>query len=52
MGSLLLQDILQAGHLVRDEATSLLTFQAIDLPLVILDLLIDVFQLLLNDISR
>jgi hypothetical protein len=52
MRSLLFQDILQAGHLISDEATSLLAFQAIDLPLVILDLLIHVFQLLLNDIRR
>lgn len=52
MRSLLFQDILQAGHLISDEATSLLAFQAIDLPLVILDLLIHVLQLLLNDIRR
>lgn len=52
MGCLLLEDALQSGHLIRDEATRLLGLQAIDLPLVILDLLVDVLQFLLDDVRR
>ena len=52
MPRLLLQDVLETGHFISDESTRLLILQAVVLPLVILDLLIHVFQFLLDDVGR
>ena len=52
MTRLLLQDVLETGHLISDESTCLLILQAVDLPLVIFYLLIYIFQFLLDDVGR
>jgi len=52
MAGLLLEYILQPRHFVGNESPWLFVLQRVDLPLVVLDLLVDVLQFLLDDISR
>ncbi len=49
MLGLLFQDILEPGHLVSDHAASLFGFEMVDFPFVVLDLLVDIFEFLLDD---
>ena len=51
MSGLLLKNILQPRHLISNKSPRLLTFQIINIPLIILNLLIHILQLLLNRIS-
>lgn len=51
MGGFLLEDVFEPAHFVGDQSAGLLVFEGVDLPLVVLDLLVDILEFLLDDIG-